>query len=62
MSKTNAFDIPKESIYSKDLGKLRMQQGSVKAGQIRREQLAKTEVYGTHVFQLKRNKDAKAKE
>ena len=39
----SGFDIPKDSIFTKELGKMRMQQGSVKAGQIRREQIAKTE-------------------
>lgn len=61
MNKTNAFDIPTESIFSKEFGKLRMQQGSVRAGQIRREQIAKTEVFGVHIYQSKRNKDAQTK-
>lgn len=61
MTKRNAFDIPVESIFTKELGRLRMQQGSVRAGQIRREQIAKTEVYGQSVFR-KKDKDAKTKE
>lgn len=46
-----AFDIPKDSIFTKELGKLRMQQGSVRAGQIRGAQIALTEEKST--FYLK---------
>lgn len=55
----SAFDIPKDSIFTKELGKLRMQQGSVKAGQIRRAQIAVTEEKNT--FYLKKNEPRTSK-